>query len=79
MRAKPKVLLSAFRASIETSDALMSVADKHGLIYSHVMLEAISLWLLSHNHSAAFDNVELRPHLDKVMERTTGTKHPEKL
>lgn len=57
----------------------MSVADKHGLIYSHVMLEAISLWLLSHNHSAAFDNVELRPHLDKVMERTTGTKHPEKL
>lgn len=78
MRAKPKVLLSAFRASIETSDALMSVADKHGLIYSHVMLEAIALWLLSHNHPAAFDNTELRPHLDRVMGRTTGIKTPAK-
>lgn len=63
----PKTLLSPFRAPLSAWEDVQALMVEHDILYSHVMLEALALWLMSHKQGRIFDDPDMRTHLDRVM------------
>lgn len=65
----PKTLLSPFRAPSKAWEDVQALMAEHDILYSHVMMEALVLWLISHKQGGMFADEDMNAHLIRVMGR----------